>query len=83
MGDGAPIIWLTFFTLASGIVIVGGGFLYSLRRKRNRQIAGHVLLGEDGHQQQGVPDGALPELIGIFLFALAMMALLALGYATR
>lgn len=83
MNDGAPIIWLTFFTLASGIVIVGGGFLYSLRRKRARRIASRVLLGENGHQGEGVPDGALPELAALFLFALAVMALLALGYGTR
>lgn len=82
MTDSAPLIWLTFFTLASGIVVVGGGFLYSLRRKRQREIASRVLLGETGHGD-GVPDGALPELAAIFLFALAMMALLSLGYSIR
>lgn len=83
MDDGAPIIWLTFFTLISGIVIAGSTFLYFLRKRRNRELASNALLGREGHRHKNVPDGALPELAAVLLFALGVMALLSLGYALR
>ncbi len=82
MEAGHPVTWLMFFTLASGVVIAGGAFLYFLRRGQNRYSAEQALLGEGQHREGPAPDGALPELIGILAIALVAMGLLTLGYST-
>jgi hypothetical protein len=77
-GDN-PISWLMFFTLASAVFIIAGGFIYFLRSRTNREIAAATLEG-NGPRTGATPSGAGPELIGFAVLALAVMALLATGY---
>ena len=77
-GDN-PISWLMFFTLAAGVFIIAGGFIYFLRSRSNREIAANAL-GGTGSGTGVTPSGAGPELIGFAVLALAMMGLLATGY---
>lgn len=79
MQGDAPISWLMFFTFAATIFIVAGAFIYHLRSQRNRDIAAEALTG-DGSGQAPTSSGALPDLLGVFVFALIAMALLGFGY---
>jgi hypothetical protein len=77
-GDN-PISWLMFFTLAAGVFIVAGAFIYFLRSRTNREIAAEAL-GGDQSRQGATPNGAGPELIGFAVIGIAVMGLLATGY---
>ena len=80
-GDN-PISWLMFFTLAATTFIIAGAFIYFLRSSTNRQIAAEALEG-DQSRVGATPNGAGPELIGFAVLALAVMGLLATGYAGK
>jgi hypothetical protein len=80
-GDN-PISWLMFFTLAATIFIIAGAFIYFLRSSTNREIAAEALEG-NGSRVGATPNGAAPELIGFAAIALALMGLLATGYAGK
>jgi hypothetical protein len=80
-GDN-PISWLMFFTLAATTFIIAGSFIYFLRSRTNRQIASEALEG-NGSRVGATPNGAGPELIGFAVIALAVMGLLATGYAGK
>jgi hypothetical protein len=80
-GDN-PISWLMFFTLAATTFVIAGAFVFFLRSRTNREIAAEALEGNDS--RTGVtPNGAGPELIGFAVMALAVMGLLATGYAGK
>jgi hypothetical protein len=78
MNGDQPISWLMFFTLAAGVVIVGGAFIRFIQSRNNREIAANTLEG-DGRSRGAAPSGALPELLGITAFALIAMGLLVTG----
>jgi hypothetical protein len=80
-GDN-PISWLMFFTLAATTFIIAGAFIYFLRSSTNREIATEALEG-DQSRFGATPNGAGPELIGFAAIALAVMGLLATGYAGK
>jgi hypothetical protein len=80
-GDN-PISWLMFFTLAATTFIIAGAFIYFLRSSTNREIAAVALEG-DRSRVGATPNGAGPELIGFAVIALAVMGLLATGYAGK
>ncbi|MFC0241721.1 hypothetical protein [Rhodopseudomonas telluris] len=82
MNGDQPISWLMFFTLAAGIVIVGFAFLNFIRSRSNRAVAADTLEG-NGNGRGAAPDGALPELIGVTVFALFAMGLLATGVSSH
>lgn len=77
-GDN-PISWLMFFTLAATVFVIAGAFIYFLRSRRNRDIAAEAL-GGDNSRVGATPNGAGPELVGFAVIAIAVMALLAIGY---
>jgi hypothetical protein len=80
-GDN-PISWLMFFTLAAGVFIIAGAFIYFLRSRTNRNIAANVLEG-NGSTSGATPSGAGPELVGFAVLAIALMSLLAIGYGNK
>jgi hypothetical protein len=80
-GDN-PISWLMFFTLAATTFVIAGSFIYFLRSRTNREIASEALAGNNS-RAGATPNGAAPELIGFAVIALAMMGLLATGYASK
>lgn len=80
-GDN-PISWLMFFTLASTTFIIAGSFIYFLRSRTNREIASEALAGNNS-RVGSTPNGAGPELIGFAVITLAVMGLLATGYASK
>jgi hypothetical protein len=80
-GDN-PISWLMFFTLAAGVFIIAGAFIYFLRSHTNREIAAEAL-GGDNSRKGATPNGAGPELIGFAVIGIAVMALLAIGYSGK
>jgi hypothetical protein len=80
-GDN-PISWLMFFTLAATTFIIAGAFIYFLRSSTNREIAAEALEGNRS-SVGATPNGAGPELIGFAVIALAVMGLLATGYAGK
>jgi len=82
MQGDSPVSWLMFFTLASGVFIIAGAFIYFLRSQRNRDIAAEAL-GGDNSKVGATPNGAGPELIGFAVIALAVMGLLSTGYARK
>ena len=82
MGD-QPISWLMFFTFAATIFIIAGAFIYFLRSRRNREIAEDALAGADHPRVRKETDGALPDLLGIALFAFIAMGLLTVGFKTK
>jgi hypothetical protein len=82
MTGDAPLTWLTFFTLAAGIVVAAGVFLSFLRSRRNREIAAYALEG-DGRTRGAQPSGAGVELGGLLVVALFAMALLVFGYRSH
>jgi hypothetical protein len=79
MQGDEPVSWLMFFTFAATIFIIAGAFIYHLRSQRNRDIAAEALAG-DGSGHAPISNGALPDLLGIFVFALIAMGLLGFGY---
>lgn len=80
-GDN-PVSWLMFFTLAATTFIIAGAFIYFLRSRTNRAIAAEALQGNDS-RVGATPNGAGPELIGFAVMAIAVMGLLATGYASK
>jgi hypothetical protein len=82
MNGGNPVTWLMFFTLASGLVVAAGAFLFFLRSQRNRDAAAATLQG-DGVRSGPTPRGAGAELGGLLAVALVAMGLLSAGYAYR
>ena len=82
MGD-QPISWLMFFTFAATIFIIAGAFIYFLQSRRNREIAEQALAGSNDPRVNKVADGALPDLLGIVLFAAIAMGLLAVGFKSK
>jgi len=80
-GDN-PISWLMFFTLAATTFVIAGSFIYFLRSRTNREIASEAL-GGDNSRVGATPNGAAPELIGFAVIALALMGMLATGYASK
>jgi hypothetical protein len=80
-GDN-PISWLMFFTLAAGVFIIAGAFIYFLRSRTNRAIAAEALGGDDARTGT-TPSGAGPELVGFAVIGIAVMGLLAMGYSGK
>lgn len=80
-GDN-PISWLMFFTLAAGVFVIAGAFIYFLRSRTNRAIAAEAL-GGDNSKRGATPNGAGPELVAAAVGAVAVMALLATGYSQK
>ena len=80
-GDN-PISWLMFFTLAATTFVIAGSFIYFLRSRTNREIASEALAGNNS-RVGATPNGAAPELNGFAAIALAIMGLLATGYASK
>jgi hypothetical protein len=83
MQGDQPISWLMFFTFAATIFVIAFGFIYFLRSQRNRDIAEAALAGGDPPGSRKVADGALPDLLGMTLFAFIAMGLLAVGYSHK
>ncbi|KAB0680308.1 hypothetical protein F6X38_09015 [Aureimonas leprariae] len=85
MTSSSPLIVLTFFTLLSGVIIVGASFAYSLRKRENQEIASRALLGRDDSEVESdrTADGVLPDLLAVMVVALLAMALLASAYFLR
>jgi hypothetical protein len=71
-----------FFTLAAGVVIVGGAFIRFIQSHNNREIAANTLEG-DGRSHGAAPSGALPELLGITAFAFLAIGLLTAGQLNK
>lgn len=82
MAGDQPISWLMFFTLAAAIAVAAGAFLAFLRSQRNRDIAENALVDGD-RSGRSTSRGALPELVGVAAIAVAAMALLTAGYASK
>lgn len=83
MAGDQPISWLMFFTFAATIFIIAGAFIYFLRSRRNREIAEEALAGADRPRVNKGADGALPDLLGVALFAFIAMGLLAVGVRNK
>lgn len=83
MAGDQPVSWLMFFTFAATIVIIASAFIYFLRSQRNRDIAANALAGSDHPRVNKGTDGALPDLLGIALFAFIAMALLTIGFKSK
>ena len=81
-GGDQPISWLMFFTFAAVIFAIAGGFIRFLHSRRNRDIASNALAG-NGSGRGAEADGALPDLIGIVVFAFIAMGLLTVGYKSK
>jgi hypothetical protein len=75
MAGDQPVSWLMFFTFAATIFIIAGAFIYFLRSRRNRDIAADALTGGDHPRVNKGADGALPDLLGVTVFAFIAMAL--------
>lgn len=80
MQGDAPVSWLMFFTFAATIFVIAGAFIYFLQSRRNRDIAQNALAGSDHPRVSQGADGALPDLLGVTVFAFIAMGLLTLGY---
>ena len=78
-GD-APVSWLMFFTFAATIFIIAGAFIYFMRSRRNRDIAQNALAGSQNPRIDKGADGALPDLLGVTVFAFIAIGLLMVGY---
>ena len=81
-GDG-PVSWLMFFTLVAGLAIITGAFLMFLRSGRNRDIAAATMTGDNKPSASPAGNGALPDLIGIGVFAAIVMGLLGFGFSQK
>ena len=82
-GDDQPISWLMFFTFGAAIFIIAGACIYFLRHRTNRAIASDALIGHGNTTATPAPEGALPELLAVVLFAFIAMGLLVGGYASK
>jgi hypothetical protein len=69
-----------FFTFAATIFIIAGAFIYFLR---SRRIAADALAGGDHPRVNKGADGALPDLLGITVFAFIAMVLLTVGFKSK
>jgi hypothetical protein len=65
------------------IFIIAGAFIYFLRTRRNRDIAADALAGGDHPRVNKGADGALPDLLGVTVFAFIAMALLTIGFKSK
>ncbi len=83
MSGDSPVSWLMFFTLVAGLVIITGAFLMHLRSGRNREIAAKTLAGDNKPSASPVGNGALPDLVGIAVFAAIVMGLLGFGFSQK
>lgn len=83
MAGDQSISWLMFFTFAATIFIITGALIYFMRSRRNREIAEGALLGSDHPPVRKGPDGALPDLLGVTLFAFLAMGLLTIGFRSK
>ena len=83
MNGDSPVSWLMFFTLVAGLAIITGAFLMHLRSGRNREIAARTMAGDGKPSPHPAGNGALPDLIGIGVFALIAMGLLTLGFSQK
>ena len=83
MAGDQPISWLMFFTFAATIFFIAGTFIYFLQSQRNRDIAEDALAGSDNPQVRKGTDGALPDLLGITVFAFIAMGLLTVGFKSK
>ena len=83
MNGDSPVSWLMFFTLVAGLAIITGAFLMFLRSGRNRDIAAATLAGDNRASASPTGNGALPDLIGIGVFAAIAMGLLLVGYSQK
>ena len=83
MAGDQPVSWLMFFTFAATIFIIAGACIYFLRSRRNREISAEALAGGDHPRVDKGTDGALPDLLGITLFAFIAMALLTVGFKAK
>lgn len=85
MTNSGPLMALTFFTLLSGVIIVGGSFAYSLRKREHQEIAGRALLGRDSSETESDEtfDGVLPDLLGLMVIGLLVVAILGLAVLLR
>lgn len=85
MPDSSPLMALTFFTLLSGVIIVGASFAYSLRKREHQEIASRALLGRDSAETESDEtfDGVLPDLLILLVIGLLVIGLLALAYLLR
>ena len=54
-----------------------------MRSRHNREIAAEALAGSDHPRVGKGNDGALPDLLGIALFAFIAMGLLTLGFNSK
>lgn len=83
MAGDQPVSWLMFFTFAATIFIIAGACIYFLRSRRNREIAADALAGSDHPKIDKGTDGALPDLLGVTLFAFIAMTLLTIGFRSK
>jgi hypothetical protein len=83
MAGDQSVSWLMFFTFAATIFGIAGGFIYFLQSRRNREIAQNALAGSDHPRVNKGADGALPDLLGIVVFAFVAMGLLVLGFKSK
>jgi hypothetical protein len=81
MAGDQPVSWLMFFTFAATIFIIAAAFI--LRSRRNRDIAADALAGGDHPRVNKGADGALPDLLGVTVFAFIAMALLTIGFKSK
>ena len=82
-GGDQPVSWLMFFTFAATIFIIAGSFIYFLRSRHSRDIAANALAGSDHPRVNKGIDGALPDLLGVTLFAFIAMGLLFIGFKSK
>lgn len=83
MAGDQSISWLMFFTFAATIFVIAGAFIFFLQSRRNRDIAQNALAGSDHPTVNKGADGALPDLMGIVVFAFIAMGLLFLGFKSK
>lgn len=85
MTNSGPLMVLTFFTLLSGVIIVGASFAYSLRKREHQEIASRALLGRDSDETESdaTSDGVLPDLLGLMVIGLLVVAILAFAVFLR
>ncbi len=83
MSGDSPVSWLMFFTLVAGLAIITGACLMHLRSSRNRDIAADALAGDNKASAGPTGNGALPDLIGVAVFAAIAMGLLGFGFSQK
>jgi hypothetical protein len=68
--------WCVF--VSATIFVIAGAFIYFLRSRRNREIAEGALAGAARPRLNKGEDSALPDLLGVALFAFIAMGILTL-----